>query len=421
MHRKRIPEYRAQPVTPKSLAERRAEAVKEMQGLLDAAKGESRAMTEDETKRLTELEDVVKGIDRSLEAEKRALETLKAPVPTEDPAPEPLEREVRATGNSVPDTRTGVIPEADKRAFMRIIHNFSEEKRAGEQNFNVGNNGAIIPQSIAQRIITEVKERCPVFARATRYAAKGTLKIPVYGDKTVDGVAHNITVGYQTEFNELVADAGAFTSIDLSGYLVGALTLIGKQLINNSDIPVFDFIISEMARKISEWIEKELLTGTGSNACTGILTGADFIISGSTSAISADMLIDLQAGVPTTYQRDACWTMHPKTFTMIRKLKDSTGQYLLQNAPGITSGFPFMILGKPVYLSDFMPQPGENSKAIIYGDYSGLSVNMREQIEIEVLREKYHTMHAIGIDAWFDLDSKVTDKQKLIVLKMAAA
>ncbi|MDE7234376.1 MAG: hypothetical protein K2N29_04870, partial [Ruminiclostridium sp.] len=73
----------------------------------------------------------------------------------------------------------------------------------GEQNFTMGNNGAIIPQSIARRIITEVKQVCPIFAGCTRYSAKGTIKVPVYGDKTADGTGHNITVGYQEEFTEL--------------------------------------------------------------------------------------------------------------------------------------------------------------------------------------------------------------------------
>lgn len=418
MHNRKL-ELRA---TVKSLAEQRAEALKEMQSIIDKAKAETRAMTDEETGKLDELGKSIEAIDKSMDAEKRALEKLSKEAPavaddtgTSGPAPA-----VKNVSDLSAAEQRALISEEDKRSFMNIISNMPD-KRAGEQNFNVDNNTALIPTSISHLIITEVKERCPVFALATRYAVKGKLEVPVYGDKTVDGVAHNITVGYQSEFTELTADAGAFTSITLEGYLVGALTLVGKQLINNSEIPVFDFVVTEMAKKISEWIEKELLTGTGVNACTGILVGANSINTGSTSAINADMLIDAQAAIPTVYQHGACWTMNPKTFTMIRKLKDSTGQYLLQQNGGITSAFPYTLLGKPVYLSDFMPLPGENSKAIIYGDYSGLSVNMREQIEIEVLREKYHTMHAIGIDAWFDLDSKVTDKQKLIVLKMAAA
>lgn len=407
MHKNRIPEFRA---TPKSLAEQRADALSEMQSILDKAKEETRAMTDEETNRLDELEKNVSAIDKSMEKEKRALDVLKtaAPVETNDAEPdaEPAQK--------------GDVPESEKRAFLRAVDNLME-KRTGEQNFDMGNNGAIISQSIAQRIITEVKEMCPILAGCTMYAVKGTLKVPVYGNKKIDGVDHNITVGYQTEFNEITADAGAFTSIDLTGYLCGALTLIGRSVITNSEIDAFDFIISEIAKRIALFIEKELLTGSGAanHHCTGALSTTNTINAESVSSISADKLIELQAKVPTVFQTNAGWTMHPTTFTALRKLKDSTGQYLLQQAGGITSEFPYTLLGKPVHLSDNMPVVASGAKAILYGDYSGLSVNMRENIEIQALYEKYATQHAIGLVAWFEMDSNITEPDKLAALVMS--
>ena len=111
--------------------------------------------------------------------------------------------------------------------------------------------------------------------------------------------------------------------------------------------------------------------------------------------------------------------MHPDTFVAIKKLKDSNNRYLLQD--DYSSEFPYRILGKPVYLSDNMPAVAASAKAVLYGDYSGLSVNFRENISIEILREKYATQHAIGVVGWFEFDSKVTDNQKLAVLTMKGA
>ena len=406
----RIPEFRA---TAKGLAEQRADALTEMQSIIDAAKKENRAMTEDETKRIGEIDKAITDIDNSLAAEKRALELIQRsnPVPTpEEKDPEPENKETTTEHN-------GEVPEADRRAFMNTV-NALVEHRSGEQNFTMGNNGAIIPQSIAHRIISEVKEMCPILEGATIYSVKGTLKVPVYGNANT---SHNITVDYQTEFNEITADAGKFTSIDLTGYLCGALTLIGKSVINNSEIDAFGFIISEMAKRISLFIEKELLTGSGSanQHCTGALATTNTLNAESVSAITADKLIELQAKVPTAYQARACWTMKPETFTAIRKLKDSTGQYLLQQNGGITKEFPYTLLGKPVYLSDNMPAIASGNKAVLYGDYSGLSVNIRENIEIQPLFEKYATQHAVGLVAWFELDSNVTEADKLAALVMS--
>ena len=43
------------------------------------------------------------------------------------------------------------------------------EERDGEQNFDMSNNGAIIPTTIANRVISTVKEMCPILNGATMY------------------------------------------------------------------------------------------------------------------------------------------------------------------------------------------------------------------------------------------------------------
>lgn len=388
----------------KALTEKRATLAKEMQEILTAAKGETRAFTEKENNRLGEIEQEIGAIDNTIETEKRATALLAKQSPAE--------------GSS--DGEQGDnANEAEERALLSHIISKAEgrlpEQRAGEQNITMGNNGAIIPTSIANRIINKVNEICPIHSRATRFAVKGTLKVPVYGD-TENG--HNITVGYQDEFKKIVADAGRFTSVDLSGYLTGAETLIGKSVLNNSEINVLDFIVNEMAKRISLFLEKEELTGNAGKA-TGALFTNNVLKAGSKTAINADMLIELQAKVPTAYQANACWTMHPNTLTALRKLKDSTGQYLLQTNTGVANGFPYVILGKPVYISDNMPEIGDGARAVLYGDYSGLGVNMREEIGIEVYRELYSELHAISIQAWFEFDSKIIDHQKLAALEMS--
>ena len=277
------------------------------------------------------------------------------------------------------------------------------------------NNGAIIPTSIANKIIVAVKQRCPILAGATIYNVKGTLKVPVWGKANT---THDIAVGYQTEFTDITADAGKFTSVDLGGYLVGALTLIGKSVENNGSFSVVDFIVNQMAEEIASFLSGELLKGSGSSACTGALSTTTSLTAASASAITVDELIELQAKVKQVYQANSCWTMNPATLTAIRKLKVDN-KYILQD--DLTGEFPYRLLGKPVYIDDNMPTIAASAKTVLYGDYTGLSVNFRENISIEVLREKYATQHAIGVVAWCEVDSKVTDNSKLAVLVQAAS
>ena len=377
----------------KALMERREELRQNMETLVNTADTECRAMTEEETAQFDAAESEIRAIDATIEREERTRGVSNLPAPTA--------AEERAA--------------AEESAFVDYVLGRASELRAGEQNLAMANNGAIIPTSIADRIVTAVRDRCPILSGATIYRVNGTLKVPVWGKANT---THDIAVGYQTEFTELTADSGKFTSVDLSGYLAGALTLIGNSVENNSVFNVTDFIINQMAEEIALFLEKELLNGTSGKA-TGALSTPTAVTAASATAITADELIELQAQVKQVYQANACWTMAPETFTSLKKLKDSNGRYLLQD--DVTGEFPYRLLGKPVYLSDNMPKLAAGASAVLYGDYSGLSVNLREDISIQVLREKYATQHAIGVVAWFEFDSKVTDSQKLAVLNMKSA
>lgn len=378
----------------KALIERRNALLDEMDGLFAACKTgeEERAFNETETARFNEIEAEIRAIDTTIKAQeaRERMERRQAPVDESREA-------------------------AEERAFTDYILGRTMELRAGEQNMTMGNNAAIIPTTIANRIIKAVRDRCPILAGATVYNVKGTLKVPVWGKANS---THDITVGYQTEFTEITADSGAFTSVDLGGYLAGALTLIGRSVENNGAFNVTDFIINQMAEEIAVWIEGQLLVGTGSSAATGATTTTNSLTAAASAAVTADELIQLQAKVKQAYQGNACWTMHPDTFAAIKQLKDGNNRYLLQD--DVTAAFPYRLLGKPVYLSDNMPTMAASAKAILYGEYSGLSVNFRENISIQVLREHYATQHAIGVVSWFEFDSKVTDNQRLAVLTMKA-
>lgn len=379
----------------KALLERRAELRNTMSALVDAADGEKRAMNEEEVKSFDKAEKELHDIDETLERENRARGIDQTPDLSKDKNQRQLQEE---------------------RAFADYVLGRVSELRAGEQNVSMTNNGAIIPVSIANRIIKAVKDLCPILQRATVYRAKGTLRVPVWGKANT---THDIAVGYQTEFTDITADAGAFTSVELGGYLAGALSLIGRSVENNGAFSVTDFIVQQMAEEIAAWLEGQLLSGTGTSQAQGALNTTNVLTAAGGTAITGDELIGLQASVKQVYQANACWTMHPTTFTAIKKLKDANNRYLLQD--DITGEIPFRLLGKPVFLSDNMPEMAASAKTVLYGDYSGLSVNLREDISIEVLREKYATQHAIGVVSWFEFDSRVTDNQRLAVLTMASA
>jgi hypothetical protein len=43
---------------------------------------------------------------------------------------------------------------------------------------------------------------------------------------------------------------------------------------------------------------------------------------------------------------------------------------------------------------------------------------LHEEVAIQILNELYASQHAIGVVGWLEVDSKVTDQQKLAVLEI---
>lgn len=377
----------------KTLMEQRAELVEELKNLADTAELEKRAMTEEENEKFDGIEQKIKNIDATIDRVERARS-----IPTKKE-----KEEERANETEEPS-------ELEMRAFEAHIRGEVLQERA-DSNLTAGENGAVIPSSIVNKIIKKVHDICPIYQLATKYNVGGTLSIPYYDEE--DG---NITMAYATEFAELEGTSGKFKSIELKGFLAGALSKISKSLINNSQFAIVPFVVNEMAASISRWIENELLNGTddkieGLSKVTGITAN-------SATAVTADELIDVQEDIPDVFQANAIWIMNKKTRTVIRKLKDNDGNYILNK--DATSRWGYTLFGKDVYTSENMPEMAAGQRAILYGDMSGLAVKVSEAMEIAVLREKYATQHAVGVVAWMELDSKVENSQKITGLTMAS-
>ena len=397
----------------KDLVEMVNDLMKKADEMLNKAKLEKRELTPDEMQELAEIRDDVMRIKKALGLEKefddmRELEAKQDATPSEGGD--------RACGT---DDKKRAVEEAEKaaaeeRAFEAYIRGKAMNNRDTDVNLTPANNGAVIPTTIANKIIKKVYNICPILEKSSKYNIKGNLDIPFYpaSDDTV------ITVGYHDEFEELVSTNGNFDKISLGGFLAGVLSKISRSLINNAQFDIVGFVVDEMAYAIKRFIEKELLLGTPDKV-EGLSTLSNSITSAAAGKITADEVIDLHDAIKDEFQNGAIWIMSPATRTYLRKLKASTGVYLLND--DISTPFGTSILGKPVYVSDNMPDYTEDGKvAIYYGDMSGLATKFSEEINIEVLREKYATQHAIGIVGWFEFDSKVENEQKIAKLVMHA-
>lgn len=364
----------------KELIENRNAKFEAMQNILNLAKSENRVVTDEEKENFENLEKEIASIDNTIAMNERVnkmeLKEVKGPVV------ETVEnKEVKMFENAV----------------RGIINADAPTTKADGQ--------VTIPTTIANRIIDEVVAISPIFQMAERYNIKGNLVLPKYDKKN-----SSIVMAYADEGTSAESGNVKFAKIELGGHLGRCLAKITKSLINNSQFDIVSFVINKMAQSIAIFIEKELLKGT-EGKIEGLSGIAEDMTVQATGEITADNLIDLQDKVVDNYQANSIFIMSRATRNAIRKLKDADKNFVLNR--DLTAKWGYTLLGKDVYTSDAV----ENE--IYYGDLSGLAVKVSEDINMQVLNEKYAEEHMTGILAFVELDAKVQDTQKIAKLTIA--
>ena len=369
----------------KALIEKRNAIVEEINAMFEKAETEVRALSDDEQSAFKSKTAELKALDKTIANAKDARSLCAIDVPAE-------ERKAVEKDEKVEDV--------EARAFETYLR---EQRATG--NMEKGTNGAVIPTTIANRIIDTVKQIAPIYALTTKFNVKGKLQFPVAKD--------SITTAYQEEFTEVTSSAVSFENVELDGHLIGALSKVSVSLINNAQFDIVGYVVNKISQSIAEFLEKELIKG--SKKIKGI-TDASYEGKGVTKVttygegvISADDLIETQGELKMNVQDGCQWLMNQGTLNEVRKLKDNNGQYILN--PDVRTGFGFQLLGKHVMISDEMP-----ADTIIYGDWSAMYVNIHEDINIRQLNELYATQHGVGFVAWAELDAKLVEKDKFTKL-----
>ena len=372
----------------KAMIEKRNSLVEEVNAMFAKAETEVRGLNTEENAKYDELTTEIRSLDETMEKMKQQFKATEVPA-----------EEKRSATPGVPAEPVEAV---EKRAFEQLIR----ENRAGEMTKS--SNGAVIPETIANRILDTVQQIAPLYALATKFNVKGKLDFPVASGK--------INTAYATEFTALTSSAATFTQRQLDGFLVGALSKVSISLINNSQFDITSYVVNKVAESIAQFLENEIINGAKANGkMLGILADAAEASGNVVGKVetagdlpTTDEYIAIQAEIPEQNQANCRWLVSKATLLAMRQLKDANGRYFLQN--DLTQGFGYTFLGKPVLVSDQM-----KNNTVIYGDFSAVYVNIHEDISIKVLEEKYADEHAVGVVAWLEMDAKPVEEQKLVV------
>lgn len=187
---------------------------------------------------------------------------------------------------------------------------------------------------------------------------------------------------------------------------------VSRDLLRQSAISAEGLIRDRLGFKFGVAEERAFLNGTGSNqplgvftaSSNGISTGRDISTGNSSTAISADGLINCKFNLKAQYMMSSSlrWVFSREAVRDIRKLKDGNGQYLW--TAGL-AGTPDRILEVPYVMSEYAPNTFTSGLYVgIIGDFSNYWIAEQMGMEMQRLDELYAATNQVGFFGRMKLD-----------------
>ena len=317
------------------------------------------------------------------------------------------------------DTKTGRASDVYKKAFWnqtRRKADMTPEMHNALQEGTDSEGGYLVPDEFENTLVQGLTDNAVIRAHAhVITTSSGLHKIPV--------VAAHGSAAWIDEEGAYTESDETFGQVQLDAHKVGTVIKVSEELLNDSAFDLESYIASEFVRRIGDKEEEAFLVGNGTGKPTGILNatggGQVGVTTASATAITADELIDLFYSLKAPYRKNAIWILNDSTIKAIRKLKDSTGNYLLQ--PALKDGEVSTLLGRPYFTSAFAPEIGAGRKTIIFGDLSYYWIGDREGISFKRLNELYAGNGQVGFLASKRLDGKTVLPEAIKILQQKAS
>jgi HK97 family phage major capsid protein len=377
------------------LRERRANVWEQAKALADRAAEENRTFSAEEQGQWDALNEELDNLDRrikaALDAQERAKEADAAFSRLENDGAS--KRDKRNGGNA----NDGGDGGEELRKFFRGEGPRAIEIRpSGPVNFRTlsklttGAGGNTVPVTFYDRLMSHLIE-----VSAILQAGATILNTDSGESISVPKTTSHSSAALTAEAAALTASDPAFGQASLGAYKYGHLIQVSRELLNDSGVDLEGYLAMESGRALGNALGADLVTGDGSAKPAGILqnttlgaTGPSGVSGGlgptsATANSGADFLMDLFYSVIAPYRASsaAAWITRDATMAVIRKIKDTTGQYLFQ--PSLVAGTPDTLMGKPIYTDPFVPAVATGAKSVIFGDISQYFVRIAGGVRFE--------------------------------------
>lgn len=385
------------------IRERKTEIRTQLQGDedvdLDKLESELRELGEEQEKieKRQRLMQEADSINDGSSTESRTIQTFNADT----------EKEKRELGTDSPEYR---------KAFMDYVlrgEDIPTELRA-DAITKTSDVGAVIPQTVLNKIIEKIESVGMILPMVTRTAIKGGVTIPT---SSVKPVATWVAEGAGSDKQKKTTGSITFNYHKLRCAVAVSLE------VDTMALAIFEStLINNVVEAMTKAIEQSIINGSGSGQPKGILTetpATDQAVG--ISKLEYKTLIDAEAALPLEYENGAVWTMTKKTFMSFVGMTDSTGQPIARVNYGMNGKPERTLLGRPVVLVNYIESYSESLAtdtvfAFLF-DYKDYILNTNYQMGVKKYEDNEtddRVTKAIMI-----VDGKVVEKSSLVVLKKA--
>lgn len=289
--------------------------------------------------------------------------------------------------------------------------------------------GFTVPDEFERQLIQGLEENNIFRTIAhTIHTESGVRTIPIAMD---NGSASWVEEGGAIQESDM-----EFTVETLSAYKLSCMVKASNELLNDSAFNIASYIAQRFGVRFGNAEEDAFINGTGPSQNpavtpsmpTGILTSVSATEDTTTTdaeTITFDDVYKLYYNLKSPYRRKAAFLCNETILLKLMLLKDGNSNYIWK--PGLETGKPDTILGRPIYTSAFMPAlsgtkaQDKKKKVLLFGDFSYYWIADRTNRTLRRLNELYAVTDQVAFVGTQRVDGKLILPEAMKVLAMGNA
>ena len=286
--------------------------------------------------------------------------------------------------------------------FWNAMKGKSTDRNRIDSGRNRQKNSYRLPHESDKKFAAARKKENIFRQIATVISAPGDATVWMFDNETVAAWLNRTN----PKFFENIA---AYDKLAMRTCELGSAILLPEDLAADAEFDVEAYVTAEFAKCIGRAEEDAFISGNGNDQPRGFLQ--DALVGVSTADITYDDVIKLYFSQKKEYRRNGVWMMSDETALKLRTLKDANGNYLWNQHDNT-------ILGKPVYISEYMPAAQAGTRPIAFGDFSYYWIVDRAPFVMRRLNEIFAISQQIGFLGYEFIDAKLVKPEAIRVMEI---